>query len=241
MIKLIDTHFHLDYYRNHAQLYKTINNLEQYTLCMTNSPGVFVSCKKIYRETKYLKFALGFHPCEKALSAKDFSDFLILAKNVNYIGEVGMDFSSNTYIPHQLQIYYFEKIVEICTRRNILMSVHLRKSENEAIEIFKKYRPQKCIIHWFTGSASQLNQLLSLGCYFSVNTNMSQSIKTNKKILQIPRNKILIESDGPFTKVNGRKFSPEYLQEAYSIIENCFDSTNFNLEIFKNFSRLLNS
>ena len=57
MIKLIDTHFHLDYYRNHAQLYKTINNLEQYTLCMTNSPGVFVSCKKIYRETKYLKFA----------------------------------------------------------------------------------------------------------------------------------------------------------------------------------------
>ena len=52
MIKLIDTHFHLDYYRNHAQLYKTINNLEQYTLCMTNSPGVFVSCKKIYRETK---------------------------------------------------------------------------------------------------------------------------------------------------------------------------------------------
>lgn len=121
------------------------------------------------------------------------------------------------------------------------MSVHLRKSENEAIEIFKKYRPQKCIIHWFTGSVSQLNQLLSLGCYFSVNTNMSQSIKTNKKILQIPRNKILIESDGPFTKVNGRKFSPEYLQEAYSIIENCFDSTNFNLEIFKNFSRLLNS
>ena len=65
--KLIDTHFHLDYYRNHKQVYDLINHLEQYTICMTNSPGVYVSCRKLYQETEYIKFALGFHPREKSL------------------------------------------------------------------------------------------------------------------------------------------------------------------------------
>lgn len=59
---LIDTHFHLDYYKEHQKIYDGINERKQYTLCMTNSPGVYISCKRIYPETKYLKFALGFHP-----------------------------------------------------------------------------------------------------------------------------------------------------------------------------------
>lgn len=238
--KLIDTHFHLDYYRNHKQLYDLINQLEQYTLCMTNSPSIFVSCRKLYQETKYIKFALGFHPRERTLSAKDFSDFLILANKMNYIGEVGMDFSSDSYIPRTQQINYFEKIVEMCARKNMLMSVHLRKSENEAIEIIRKYSPKKCIIHWFTGSASQLNQLIALGCYFSINANMIKNKSSSKKILQIPRDRVLVESDGPFTKVNGTKYSPEYLREEYSIIKGHLSSLNFDDEIFQNFHSLLN-
>ena len=47
MVKLVDTHFHLDYYRNHRQLYKIINELEQYTLCMTSSPGYIYVLQKI--------------------------------------------------------------------------------------------------------------------------------------------------------------------------------------------------
>lgn len=237
--KLIDTHFHLDYYRNHKQVYDLINHLEQYTICMTNSPGVYVSCRKLYQETEYIKFALGFHPREKSLSTKDFSDFITLANQANYIGEVGMDFSSDSYIPKMQQINYFEKIVEICARKNTIMSVHLRKSESEAIEIIRKYSPKKCIIHWFTGSTSQLNKLIALDCYFSINANMIKNKSSNKKILQIPRDRILVESDGPFTKVNGAKYSPEYLKEEYSMIKDYFNSINFDDEILANFNSLL--
>lgn len=41
--------------------------------------------------------------------------------------------------------------------------------------------------------------------------------------MQIPRDRILIESDGPFTKVNGAKYSPEYLREEYSMIKDYFN------------------
>lgn len=32
-------------------------------------------------------------------------------------------------------------------------------------------------------------------------------------ILNIPKNRILIESDGPYSKVSGKKYSPEMLRD----------------------------
>ncbi|WP_332238497.1 TatD family hydrolase [Sporolactobacillus sp. KGMB 08714] len=239
MGRLIDTHFHLDYYRNHKELYETINKLKQFTLCMTNSPGIFVSCKRIYNETKYIRFALGFHPQQSTLSVRDFSNFLVLAKNVRYIGEVGLDFSSSRYLPKNQQLDYFEQIVKFCAENNKLMSVHLRKSENAGIDIIKKYKPSKCIIHWFTGSSTQLNALVALNCYFSINTNMTHSKKTKPKLPLIPTNRLLVESDGPFTKVNGNKFTPKLLSTAYQSIAEYYANIDFASQIYINFKELL--
>lgn len=75
MAKLIDTHFHLDIYKNHAQVFRYLNENKIYTLCMTNSPGVYISCQKLYGYDKYVKFAMGFHPLEKNLCEKDLNDF----------------------------------------------------------------------------------------------------------------------------------------------------------------------
>lgn len=237
--KLIDTHFHLDYYRNHKEMYDTINRLEQYTLCVTNTPGVFVSCKNLYKETKYLKFALGFHPQEKSLTAKDFSDFMILINKTNYVGEVGMDFSSDNYIPRKWQIDFFERIVDICARKNKLMSVHLRKSESDAIEIIGKYHPQRCIIHWFTGTTAQLEKLIALDCYFSINANMVRSKSLKSKLLTIPINRILVESDGPFSKVKSKKYSPELLTSAYKVIGDLLQNPCLIEQVYSNFKELL--
>lgn len=59
---------------------------------MTNSHGVYISCKRIYPETKYLKFALGFHPQDVSLKDADFYDFMQLVNTTNYVGEIGLDF-----------------------------------------------------------------------------------------------------------------------------------------------------
>ena len=54
MINLIDTHFHLDFYKDHKEIYKKINELKQYTICVTNSPEVYEECQRIYFNTKYV-------------------------------------------------------------------------------------------------------------------------------------------------------------------------------------------
>ena len=43
MIGLIDTHFHLDMYKKYDEIFQYLEVEKQYTLCMTNSPGVFLS------------------------------------------------------------------------------------------------------------------------------------------------------------------------------------------------------
>lgn len=234
MINLIDTHFHLDFYKDHKDIYKKINELKQYTICMTNSPEVYQECQKLYFNTKYLKFALGFNPKEKH-STESFILFQNKFKGADYIGEVGLDFSKaykNTKIE---QIEIFSKIVEMCANVNKLLSVHLRYSEDIAIEIIKKYMPKKCIIHWFSGSEEQLKKLIGLDCYFSINANMIDK----DKIKIIPRNRILIESDGPFTKVKGKKYEPVLLKEQYNLTAKFLQIENFEQLVYNNFKEIL--
>lgn len=53
-------------------------------------------------QTKYLKFALGFHPQETSLNETDFYNFIQLINETNYVGEVGLDFQS--YISRNISL-----------------------------------------------------------------------------------------------------------------------------------------
>lgn len=237
MTKLIDTHFHLDMYRNHKKIFSYLNEKKIYTLCMTNSPGVYISCKNMYSKGKYVRFAMGFHPLNKELREKDIQDFLGLLPNVDYIGEIGLDFSNQKGLSKEIQIKHFDKIISACAKYNKLMSIHIRNAEDEAIRILKMYSPQKCIIHWFTGTEDQLQDLLKLGCYFSVNANMILS--NTELVRKIPKEKILIESDGPYSKVNGKRFNPELLQQEYQIISEILNNPCLEQTVYENFKKLL--
>lgn len=234
MVNLIDTHFHLDFYKNHKDIYKKVNELKQYTICVTNSPEVYQECQKIYFNTKYIKFALGFNPKE-IHSVKSFILFKNKFKFADYIGEVGLDFSKKYINTKKEQIEIFEEIVEMCVEQNKLLSVHLKSSEDDAIKIIEKYKPKKCIIHWFSGNEKQLNKLIDLGCYFSINCNMLH----NNKIKLMPLNRILMESDGPFSKVNGKKYEPGLLREQYELIAKSIGVESLDYIIYNNFKRIL--
>ena len=85
MLGLIDTHFHLDMYRNYDEIFRYLEAEKQYTLCMTNSPGVFLGCRDLFQKSKYVKFALGFHPLNADLTSKDMNDFVHLLKYTDYV------------------------------------------------------------------------------------------------------------------------------------------------------------
>ena len=61
----------------------------------------------------------------------------------------------------------------------------------------------------------------------------------NKKLLLIPKDKILIESDGPFTYVNGKKYEPTLLKQQYEIISNFFNMSELSEIVYRNFNSIL--
>ncbi|MDJ0304677.1 MULTISPECIES: TatD family hydrolase [Dehalobacter] len=236
MGKLIDTHFHLDHYSDHPNVYKKINEIQQYTLCVTNQPEVFESCMDLYPTTKYVKFAIGYNP--QLINEVKFNQqsFLSNLDRTKYVGEVGLDFSSRYINEKKQQIEIFNFICEHA--ENKIMTVHCKKAEIELVEILTTHKNKKVILHWYSGDQFCLEQFLQLGCYFSINNNMISSIKGKKIISNLPLNRMLVESDGPFSKINDRKFTYNLLYKIYENLEHLLQNENMKEIIADNFKRL---
>lgn len=239
MINLIDTHFHLDYYENHKKIYDDINKLKQYTLCVTNVPEVFESCFDLYKQTKYLKFALGYNPQMIKEIPFNKNSFLRCLDKTKYIGEVGLDFSKNYIIYKNDQLKVFDYICNVAARNNKILSIHSRKAEKEVLMLLKKNRVKYAIMHWYTGSCDIIDEFIKQGYYFSVNPSMMNSISGKRIIKHIPLEKILVESDGPMGRIYGKRIVPNNIIEIYNLLNKELDIENSIEKVFLNFRALL--
>ena len=113
------------------------------------------------------------------------------------------------------------------------------RAEKEAICILKEYRPRRCIIHWFNGNREQLQQLLDIGCYFSLNSNMVTNEKTKETLYSIPKTRVLIESDGPFTKIDGKKYTFNNLIKIYELVARYYNEPDIIKIVHANFRDVL--
>lgn len=239
MSKLIDMHFHLDFYPNHSQIYDGINKSCQHTLCVTNQPEIFETCMNMYPVTKYVQFALGYNPqCVNDVPFNK-SAFLRNLNQTKYVGEVGLDFSPQFCPNKEKQIEIFDYICEKSMDK--IMSVHCKKAEEKLYDILNHRKNTKVILHWYSGDEFWLEKFIELGVYFSVNTNMINSDKGSKIIKQIPKEKFLIESDGPYTKIDGRTYTYDKLCKVYIFLGNLLkvSSENISVQISHNFIRLV--
>ena len=55
----------------------------------------------------------------------------------------------------------------------------------------------------------------------------------------IPKDRLLIESDGPYSKVNWKKFSPTLLLQEYELIAKSLNEPELIRIVFDNFKNLL--
>jgi len=104
------------------------------------------------------------------------------------------------------------------------------------LQIISKYNPKRCILHWYTGSIVMQERFIELGCYFSVNANMLQRMEV---IDRIPKDKLLIESDGPYSKVDEKKYNPKLLMREYELIARSINDPDLIQRVYLNFKELL--
>ena len=68
---------------------------------------------------------------------------------------------------------------------------------------------------------------------------MCSTVKGRDIIARIPYNRLLIESDGPFSKVFGRKYTPSMLPDLYSVVGDAIGCKDLEHVVWENFKLLL--
>lgn len=238
----IDTHFHLDLFKEESLLANEIENNKIYTIAVSNAPRVFEHLQKICNDRKYLKAALGYHPEVIPIVGNELSMFENYLTQTKYIGEVGLDYSNSSKEEKYKQIQIFEKILELCNESGgKVLTVHSRRSESDVIDMIGEKFRGKVIMHYYSGNIATLKKAIEYGYYFSVNYSMTQTANGEKIISQIPQNRILTESDGPFVLIDRKKSTPFNIIQTVSEIAKYYNTTTnqARLLIYNNFKQLL--
>ena len=63
-----------------------------------------------------------------------------------------------------------------------------------------------------------MDEALKRGYYFSVNHQMIQSVNGKKIVDSIPIERVLIESDAPFTKELNKNYTIEFMEPIYQYL-----------------------
>lgn len=236
-----DTHMHFDLFKDRQKVIDYCNNNRIYTIAVTNLPNLYEKYYNQNIQSKYLKIALGFHPelvSEYKTQIKKFDQY---ATTTKYIGEVGLDYSSNDKENRNDQKIIFDRIVQTCnTFGDKVLTVHSRKAENDVLSILEN-NPNKIIMHWFSGSLKQQELALSNGYYFSINHQMLQSKNGRRIIDSIPIERILIESDAPFTNGLDMFYNVDFMNNIYDYlsITRHIEISKLSIILKDNFKRLL--
>ena len=240
---LHDTHFHLDLFERPREVMEKIEQEKVYTVAVTNVPEVFEHTHSLVKGSKYIRAALGLHPELAAQHRHQLPLFQELLSETKYVGEVGLDNykKSTEDFHHQKQV--FEKILLACgTAKGKILTVHSRRAEKEIIDMIGVGFPGKIILHWYSGLLTEVDRALSRGFYFSINYAMTQSESGKRLLLRLPKDRILLETDGPFVKIKNIPATPETVGktvESIFLVRKSEPPQMCEAQIYNNFRALI--
>jgi len=186
--------------------------------------------------------ALGLHPLmAERHSADELEAFTRNAVRTSYIGEVGLDFSSEGLGTRVVQRRSFEHVLTAIRGKEKLLTIHSRGAEHEVLQLLSAYDRKGCVLHWFSGSQEAAELAIAGGHSFSINPAMINNRKGRDFIASLPRERVLLESDGPFVKLGKRNVEPKDLQVVEAFLADCWseDSTSVQERLLSNFRNVI--
>lgn len=233
----IDTHVHIDFYEDPLRVILSYKNLDIRAIFVTHLPEIFDKHINTYNLGEQIRLAVGYHPQVVGAYDLDIELFESCLTETKYVGEIGLDrYRGSPDFKNQLNS--FEQITQLIGNKKVC-SIHSRGAEKQVLDTLIKNDVKFSILHWYSGSLYQLNRAIEFGCYFSVNSSMLASQNGQKILRAIPHERLLIESDGPFTKVNGQKVTPLNYHKVYDAIGEYLNVKNIEGLVFQNFGHLI--
>ncbi len=193
-MKIIDSHSHIDYLTHKIQ-----HDVVGTVVCTTNE-SQWQNLIDLINGDGCIYGAFGVHPwfVDSVIDGYDVRLKEFLETNRNFmVGEIGLD----KYKPNmEKQIEIFTNQFDLAIRLQRTVFIHCVGAWDKILYVLKQYKKSELpdiVFHAFNGSENILNNLLKNykdNIYFSFGKNALYD--RNRRITQIPIDKILVESDG---------------------------------------------
>lgn len=207
-------HCHLDLYKEPKDIVYECDKKGLYVLSVTTTPQAYIGSNRLVSGCKRIKTALGLHPELAHLRYEELGIFDVLLPQVKYVGEIGLDGGVEYKKYAEIQLKVLRHILKkVHHNGGRIMSIHSRGSAGEIVNELKGIDGVP-IFHWFTGTKEELKQAIDIGAWFSVGPAMMSSKKGRDTIKLIPKDRILTETDGPFSKLYGKNLFPWDIDKA---------------------------
>ena len=212
----VDFHCHLDLFKDMGSAVRDADAAGIYTLTVTTTPQAWPRNYDLTRQTRFVRSALGLHPqlvAERSSEIELWEEYLPQAR---YVGEVGLDAGPRYFRSIDLQKQVFTRVLQKCAEAGgRVLTVHSVRSAKKVLDLVESHLPRErgqIVLHWFTGSKSEARRAVDLGCYFSINGAMLRNDRGRDLVSSLPSDRLLTETDAPFTQVEGRQTTPNDVQ-----------------------------
>lgn len=213
---MIDFHCHIDLYPDPASVLARLAREKIYVLAVTTTPLAWNGTRRLVGDTPRVRVALGLHPQVVAERHAEIDLLCSLIPETPYVGEIGLDGSDGYTESFSVQQRVLAKALAACaTNGGRIISLHSRRAAKEVLDAIEAHpRCGTPVLHWFSGSLKDLKRAIQLGCWFSVGPAMLRSERGNRLAAAMPRERVLTETDGPFTKTGAGPLMPWNVNQA---------------------------
>ncbi len=205
-MKIIDTHAHYDDSWFDEDRYELLDRiLSENVLAIVNMSVDLPTCEftlSLCERYENAFGAVGIHP-ENVNSITDgYLDKLReYAKNgkVKAIGEIGLDYHYEGY-DRELQMKVFKELLELANELSLPAVIHCRDALEDTMSILKSVKPEKAVMHCFSGSAETAAELLKMGLFISFTgvLTFKNAKKSVRACEEIPLSRLMLETDCPY-------------------------------------------
>lgn len=222
-MKFFDTHAHYNDEKFDADREEQIQKLAENDIayvtvvgCNEKTSKQAVTLAKTH-ENLYATVGISPNDLEGKISLESIEE-LAKESKVVAIGEIGLDYYWNKE-NKELQQEIFMKQIDLANQLDLPICIHTREAVQDTLEILKHRMPakHKGIIHCCPLNVELIKEVLKLGFMisFSGNVTFKNAKNADKCILQVPFDRILIETDSPYLTPEpnrGKRNNPIYVK-----------------------------
>ncbi|MBT2187460.1 Qat anti-phage system TatD family nuclease QatD [Sphingobium nicotianae] len=207
---MIDFHCHIDLYPDPTKILEEVDSHKTYVLAVTTTPKAWRGTRKLVGDRKRVRVALGLHPEVVAQRHAEVALLCGLLPEARYVGEIGLDGSPAHRDALSIQREVFNRILGACSvHGGRIMTIHSRGAASLVLDALESHPHAGVpILHWFSGSARELERAKNLGCWFSVGPAMLRSQRGRELTSMMPFDRLLTETDAPFARDGDQPLMP---------------------------------